>query len=213
MKRALALLVASALAVAAAPAAAEEAGRYGRLSLGPRVGGGIAPASGPRGGYYAGLELTYSTPRYFYYDFEVGFLHLLPTTVGVDRTTSPSSDGTSTLQVAPAHDVDVTGLYGVPLTMEVGVRLPLGPVALRAGVGFGAMFSVQTLEAFDAEETEFVASFCFRPELGVDLETGPGELRFDLFYLWQDADWDGTGGDHDVDSLMLTVGYAWGLTG
>lgn len=209
MRRLLSAVVLSALVVATGSASAEEAGRYGRLVLGPRVGGGLGLVSGPRGGYYAGLELTYSTPRYFYYDIEVGFLHLLPTTVEVEATTQTGADGETTEQVAPAHDVDVTGLYGVPLTMEVGVRLPLGSLALRAGVGIGAMFTVQTIEAFDTSESEFVASFCFRPELGLDLRVGGGELRFDLFYIWQDASWEGTGGDHDVDSLMLTIGYGW----
>ena len=47
----------------------------------------------------------------------------------------------------------------------------------------------------------------------MDVAVGDGELRFDLFYLWQDATWDTTGGSHDVDSLMLTVGYAWALGG
>lgn len=207
MRRFVAALALSSLVLAGVPASAEQAGEYGRLLLGPRVGGGIAPVSGPRGGYYAGLELTYETPRYFYYEFEVGFLHLLPTTVEVD----PTVDGD--VEVAPAHDVEVTGLYGAPLTMEVGVRIPFSSVALRLGVGFGAMFSVQTLEAFSQTETELIASFCFRPEIGVDLALGGGALRFDLFYLWQDAGWELTGGDHDVDSLMITIGYGWTVAG
>jgi hypothetical protein len=115
--------------------------------------------------------------------------------------------------VAPSHDVDVTGLYGVPLTLEVGLRLPLSRVTLRLGVGFGAMFTVQTIEAFTSDEQEFIASFCFRPELGLDVPLDRGELRFDLFYLWQDATWEATGSDHDVDSLMLTVGYSWVVGG
>jgi len=213
MRRWLSVLVLASVTLAAAPASAEEMGDYGRLFIGPRVGGGVGLVSGPRGGYYAGLELTYTTPRYFYYDVEVGFLHLLPTTVEVDATLGESSDGSDSVELVPEHDADVTGLYGMPLTMEVGLRLVLGSVRLRAGVGFGAMFSVQTLESFGTEQSEFIASFCFRPELGVDVVAGDGELRFDLFYLWQDAGWDTTGGSHDVDSLMLTIGYAWALGG
>jgi hypothetical protein len=36
---------------------------------------------------------------------------------------------------------------------------------------------------------------------------------FDLMYLWQDASFEGTGNDRDVDSLILTIGYAWHLLG
>jgi hypothetical protein len=196
----------------ATPAAAEQVQRYGSLLLGPRVGGGLGHVSGPRGGYYLGLELTYVTPRYFYYDFEVGFAHLLPTTVSVPETSGEGLDG-SAVTLAPGHDADVTGLYGVPLTMEVGLHVPLRRVAIRLGVGFGAMFTIQTLESFGSAEQEFIASFCFRPEIGLDFPIGPGALRLDLFYLWQDANWQSTGNDRDVDSLFLTLGYGFRIAG
>jgi hypothetical protein len=38
-------------------------------------------------------------------------------------------------------------------------------------------------------------------------------VLLDLYYLWQDAEFEVTGGDRDVDGLFFTVGYAWRLAG
>lgn len=211
MQRLLYLVVILATLACAAPAAAQghEPGEYGRLFLGPRLGPALG-FSGPRGGYLVGLELSYRTPRYFYYNLELGFLHLLPRTISVGATSQTELDGTETV-VAPAHDVVVSGLYGIPLTLEVGLHLSVGRVRLRAGVGFGAMLTVQTVESEGTEVSEVIASFCFRPGIGVDvaMREEHGMVRIDLAYLWQDAGFEITGNDRDVDSLILTVGYSW----
>ncbi len=211
MKRAVTLCVLLTLLAITPSAMAQdhEPGEYGSLWLGPRVGAALG-FSGPRGGYVVGLELSYRTPRYFYYNLELGFLHLLPRTISVDATTQEEYDGSETV-LSPAHDIDVTGLYGFPLTLEVGLRLDVGRARLRVGVGFGAMASIQTTEAMGNEQLELIISFCFRPGIGVDvsMNDGDGLLRFDLAYLWQDASFETTGNDRDVDSLILTVGYSW----
>ncbi len=208
MGRLVSMISLAALLLSAAPALAQdsEPGEYGRLWLGPRVGP-VLGIAGPRAGYLVGLELSYRTPRYFYYNIEVGFLHLLPRTLTVEATTD--EDGETVL--VPEHDVEVTGLYGVPVTLEVGLRLPLGRARLRAGVGFGAMITVQTAETLGNDQSETIMSFCFRPGIGVDvsMNDGDGLLRIDLAYLWQDADFEITGNDSDVDSVLLTVGYSW----
>ena len=190
----------------ARPAAADEPGRYGSLWLGPRLGAGLGFA-GPRGGWTAGVQLSYRTPYYFYYNLEVGFLHLLPKTVEVPEITEDEQ------VIAPAHEVDVTGLYGIPMTLEVGLRFAFGRARLRVGVGFGAMVSIQTAETNGVEETETIASFCFRPGVGVDIvnRSGAGMVMIDLMYIWQDASFEMTGNDRDVDSLLLTFGYTWQL--
>jgi hypothetical protein len=195
----------------ARPALAEEGGAYGSLSLGPRLGPGLG-IRGPRGGYMVGLQLGYRTPYYFYYNLEVDFLHLLPRTITVPETVETAADGTETVLV-PEHDTKVTGLYGIPMTLEVGLRLDLGRVTLRAGVAFGAMVSIQTVESAETDDTETIASFCFRPNLGVDVGVGSGggRVMIDLMYLWQDATFEQTGDDNTVDSVLLTVGYAFRL--
>lgn len=203
-----ALIMASAL-TATLPAQADEPGRYGSLWLGPRIGAGIG-FKGPRAGYLVGLELSYRTPYYFYYSIEVGFLHLLPRTIDIDATSS--DDGT---ELVPAHEATATGLYGIPITLEIGLRYAVGRARLRLGVGFGAMVSIQNVEAFGTDETELITSFCFRPGLGVDIvaRDGDGLFRIDLMYLWQDAAFQSTGSDRDVDSLMITFGYSWQVAG
>jgi hypothetical protein len=207
VKRMLALVVLTSTLIVAQSAQAEEANRYGSLWLGPHVGAALG-FSGPRGGYLVGLELSYRTPYYFYYNIEIDFLHLLPRTITVEETVDQESETV----LAPEHEATVTGLYGIPITMEIGLRLTLGRAQLRAGVGFGAMVSIQNLEAFGSDETEVITSFCFRPGIGVDIERRSGGLlRFDLMYLWQDADFQSTGSDRDVDSLSLTFGYSWQL--
>ena len=202
-----------ALLALAAPVQAEEhePEEYGSLWLGPRVGPAIG-FSGPRAGYLLGVVLSYQTPRYFYYNIELGFLHLLPRTITVGATTRAETDGSQTV-LAPEHDVKVTGLYGLPMTLEVGLRYAIGRVSLRIGVGFGAMLTIQTAESYDTQLSEIIMSFCFRPGIGVDLalHDGAGQLRFDLAYLWQDANFAITGHNRDVDSLFLTVGYSWRL--
>lgn len=202
--------------VPARPAQAEEEageGRYGTLWLGPRLGPGLG-IRGPRGGYAVGLQLGYRTPYYFYYNLEVGFLHLLPRTIAVPATVETATDGTETT-IAPAHDVAVKGLYGIPMTLEIGLRLDLDRVTLRAGVAFGAMVSIQTVESEGTDETETIASFCFRPAIGVDVAVGRGAglVMIDVMYLWQDAAFEQTGDDHTVDTVLLTVGYAFRLLG
>lgn len=211
MKRALTLCAFLTFLAMAPSAMAQDhdPGEYGSLWLGPRVGG-VVGFSGPRGGYFVGLELSYRTPRYFYYNIELGFMHLLPRTISVDATTQEEVDGSETV-LSPAHDVKVTGLYGLPLTLEIGLRLDVGRARLRLGVGFGAMLTIQSAEAMGNEQSELIVSFCFRPGIGVDVSMNEGEglLRFDLAYLWQDANFEVTGNDRDVDSLLLTVGYSW----
>jgi hypothetical protein len=115
--------------------------------------------------------------------------------------------------LAPEHDVKVTGLYGIPMTLEVGLRYDIGRVTLRGGVAFGAMVSIQTAESDGAGDTETIGSFCFRPDLGVDVAVrgGAGKVMIDLMYLWQDATFEQTGDDHTVDSVLLTVGYTFRL--
>jgi hypothetical protein len=164
--------------------------------------------NGPRGGYFAGLELRYDSPLYFTYALEVGFLHLLPHTVTV-----PQSVNESETVIAPEHDVRLKGLFGVPITLEVGLRLPVGRARLRAGVGFGAMFTTQIVEGSNENDRESIGSFCFRPTLGVDVPIGRhnGLVRFDVAYLWQQADFGQTGSDRDVDTVLLTIGYSWRL--
>lgn len=205
MRRLIPLISLCTLTALASPTLAEdhEPGEYGRLLIGPKVGP-VLGISGPRAGYLVSLELTYRTPRFFYYNFEVGFLHLLPRTITVGATT----DGDAV--IAPEHEVDVTGLYGIPATLEVGMYLPLGRVRLRIGVGFGAMISFQTVRSFENDLSEMIMGFCFRPGIGVDVAMSSGGLlRFDFAYLWQDANFEITGNDRDVDSLLLTVGYSW----
>jgi hypothetical protein len=208
MRRLIPLAALFASLAVAAPAAAEE-GEYGRLYLGPRLGPALG-ISGPRGGYLAGLELSYRTPRYFYYNLELGFLHLLPRTITVAATSQTELDGTETV-VAPEHDVTVTGLYGIPLTLEIGLRIAAGRVLLRAGVGFGAMLTFQTAETQGIDVSEMIMSFCFRPGIGLDVAFNDDEglLRIDLAYLWQDAEFEITGSGDDVSSLLLTIGYSW----
>lgn len=191
----------------------EERGRYGTLWLGPRLGPGLG-IRGPRGAYAVGLQLGYRTPYYFYYNLEVGFLHLLPRTITVPDTVETATDGTETT-IVPEHDVTVTGLYGIPITLEIGLRLDLSRVTLRAGVAFGAMVSIQTIESEGTDDSETIASFCFRPDLGVDVSVagGAGMVMIDLMYLWQDAAFDQTGDDRTVDTVLLTVGYAFRLLG
>ncbi len=198
---------------AATTAAADEPGRYGSLWLGPRLGPAFG-ISGPRGGYMIGLELSYRTPFYFYYNFEVSFFHLLSRTITIPATTQETFEGSGTFDVvAPEHEAKVTGLYGVPITLEIGLRFAVRRARLRAGVGFGAMISAQTLESYGNDESEVIASFCFRPAFGVDIvnRDGDGLIMLDLMYLWQDADFEITGSDRDVNSVLLTIGYSWQL--
>ena len=211
MKKLLATLIVPVVLSQAFPAFADEPGRYGSLWLGPRIGPGLG-IKGPRGGYFVGLELSYRTPYYFYYNLEVGFLHLLPRTISVDAVTQLEADGSETVLV-PEHDARVTGLYGVPITMEVGLRLETGRARFRLGLAFGAMITVQTVEAFGMDDSELIASFCVRPTFGVDIvsRSGTGMVMLDLMYLWQDANFDQTGDDNTVDTVLLTVGYAWQL--
>ena len=207
MKRC-ALLLAATCLVAALPAAAEEEeAPYGALWVGPRVGGGLG-INGPRGGYFAGLELRYDSPLYFTYALEVGFLHLLPHTIAVPQT----ADESGTV-VAPEHDVRLKGLFGVPITLEIGLRVPVGRARLRAGVGIGAMFTTQIVEGSKEDDRESIGSFCFRPTVGLDVPIGrqSGLVRFDVAYLWQQAEFDQTGSNHDVDTVLLTIGYSWRL--
>jgi hypothetical protein len=199
----------------ARPVQAEEEahGRYGSLWLGPRLGPGLG-IRGPRGGYAVGLQVGYRTPYYFYYNLEVGFLHLLPRTITVADSFETATDGTETT-IVPEHDVTVKGLYGIPITLEIGLRLDLRGVTLRAGVAFGAMISIETMESEGTDETERIASFCFRPDLGVDVAVrgGAGLVMIDVMYLWQDAAFAQTGDDRTVDTVLLTVGYAFRLLG
>ncbi len=186
----------------------EEMARYGSLWLGGYVGPAVG-FNGPRGGYTAGLKFTYKTPHYFNYSLGLAFLHLLPTSVNVSTTTDENYG--DEIRVVQAHEVNITGLYGVPLTFDVSLQLPLEKVALRAGVGIGSMVAVQTLDASVADsEQEWIVSFCFNPTIGADITTGErGILRLDLAYLWQDARFEISGGGSDSHSLMLTIGYAW----
>ncbi len=187
----------------ARPALADEPEEYGSLWVGPRVGAGLGFA-GPRAGWMAGLQMSYRSPYYFYYNIEVGFTHLLPRSITVEES-----------ELAPEHDVDVTGLYSIPLTLDIGLRYSVGRARLRVGVGFGALISVQTLEALGVSESETIASFGFRPGIGLDLlsHSGGGMVMLDLYYLWQDASFDITGNDSDMDSLFFTVGYTWQVAG
>ena len=182
---------------------ADEPGESGSLWVGPRAGVGVG-ISGPRFGWMAGLEVSYRSPYYFYYTVELGFTHLLPQSVSVPES-----------EQVPAHDVDVTGLYIVPLTLDIGFRYAVGRARLRVGVGFGAFFSTETVEAMGEEERELIASFGFRPGVGVDIVSrrGNGMFMIDAYYLWQDADFEVTGGDRDVDSFFLTFGYSWQVLG
>jgi len=213
MRRLLLVMTVPLVLTLASPASAElePESPYGSLWIGPRVGPGLG-IRGPRGGYLLGLQLSYRTPYYFYYNLEVQFLHLLPRTITVDDTTVTALDGTETV-IVPEHDVKVTGLYGVPITLEVGVRYDRGRARLRAGIGFGAMITVQTLESFGTDESEVIASFCFRPALGVDVvsRSNGGMVMIDLMYLWQDAAFGQTGDDNTVDTVLLTIGYSWKL--
>jgi hypothetical protein len=197
----------------ARPAQAEEEthGRYGSLWLGPRLGPGVG-IRGPRGAYAVGLQLGYRTPYFFYYNLEVGFLHQLPRTITVPASFETAVDGTE-VTIVPEHDVTVTGLYGIPMTLEIGLRLDLHRVTLRAGVAFGAMVSIETIESEGTDDSETIASFCFRPDIGVDVAVagGAGLVMIDVMYLWQDAAFEQTGDDHTVDTVLLTVGYAFRL--
>lgn len=209
MKRLLTALIVPLVLSQAAPAAAEESSRYGSLWIGPRLGPGIG-IRGPRGGYLLGVQLSYRTPFYFYYNLEIGFLHLLPRTITVEETTQGEADGSETVLV-PEHEARVKGLFGVPMTLEVGLRFSRGRARFRAGVGFGAMVTVQTMESYESDESEVIASFCVRPALGVDIvsRSGGGMLMLDLMYLWQDANFDQTSDDNTVDTVLLTIGYSW----
>ena len=98
------------------------------------------------------------------------------------------------------------------MVLEIGARFAVGRARLRLGVGFGAIVTVQTLEAFGEQDTETVMSFCFRPTLGVDImgRNNNGRLfKIDVLYLWQDAEFEQTGSDNDTDSIMVVFGYAW----
>lgn len=209
MKRLLAALIIPLVLSQAAPAAAEEPGRYGSLWIGPKLGPGIG-IRGPRGGYLLGVQLSYRTPFYFYYNLEIGFLHLLPRTITVEETTEVEVDGSETVLV-PEHEARVKGLFGVPITLEVGARFSRGRARFRVGLGFGAMVSVQTMETYENVDSEVIASFCVRPTLGVDIvsRSGGGLLMLDLMYLWQDAAFDQTTDDNTVDTVLFTVGYSW----
>lgn len=209
MKRLFVLFVLACTLLTPSLVYADEPGQYGSLWVGPRVGG-VLGIRGPRGGYNVGLELSYRTPFFMYYNFEVGFLHLLPRTVTVEATQGEDVDG-EIVEIAPEHEAKLTGLYGIPVTMEVGFRFAFGRTRLRIGVGFGAMFTIQTMESQQNEVSEFIASFCFRPTLGLDIVGGSGNglLRMDLSYLWQDAEFEMTGDDNDVSSVIFTIGYSW----
>jgi hypothetical protein len=130
----------------------------------------------------------------------------------VDQTSEVALDGSETVLV-PEHEARVKGLFGVPMTLEVGLRFSRGRARFRVGLGFGAMVTVQTMEAYESDESELIASFCVRPTLGVDIvsRSGGGLLMLDLMYLWQDADFEQTTDDNTVDTVLLTIGYSWNI--
>ena len=176
-----------------------DGGELGSFRIGPRVGG-VLGVAGPRGGYAVALEIEHRTPWHFRYGLTAAFYHLLPTTIEVDAG-----------ETVPAHDLDVTGLYAIPITFRVGLAWQLGRVDLHADFGAGMSATIQTVESDSNEDKETVVSAAFSAGLGADILLGTrGLLRLDATYLWPVIDlYELTGGENDANVLLFTIGYSW----